>query len=160
MALLIKRRPIRFRGPDIDVALPHEPLVADMQVVAVDLTFDAKADPILGLLAIGNVGANFAGLDAKCFGDRVLELRFRRRRQAEEMLLGHAAFVTDHVEHGRRAVGQGAGLVENHGVDFGEALHVRAALDDDAGARRMRHRGEHGGRRGDADAGAVIDDHQ
>ena len=35
-----------------------------------------------------------------------------------------------------------------------------AALDDDAGARRMRHRGEHGGGRGDADAGAVVDDHE
>jgi len=37
---------------------------------------------------------------------------------------------------------------------------VGAAFDDDAGARRMRHRGEHGGRRGDADAGAVVDDHE
>ncbi len=35
-----------------------------------------------------------------------------------------------------------------------------AALDDDAGARRMGHRRQHGGRRGDANAGAVIDDHQ
>ena len=34
----------------------------------------------------------------------------------------------------------------------------RAALDDDAGARRVRHRGKHGGRRRDADASAVIDD--
>ena len=82
MALLVKRRPIRFRGPDIDVALPHETFVADMQVIAVNLAFDAKADSVLGFLAIGNVSADLAGLDAQRFGDRVLELGFRRRRQA------------------------------------------------------------------------------
>jgi hypothetical protein len=57
-------------------------------------------------------------------------------------------------------MGQRSGLVEDHGVDLRQALHVRATLDDDAGARRMRHRGKHRRRRGDADAGAVVDDHQ
>ena len=108
----------------------------------------------------GHVGAELAGLDAQRLGDRMLEPRFRRRGEPEQMPIGDAAFVADHVEHRRRAVGQRAGLVEDHGVDLGEALHMGAALDDDAGARRMRHRGEHGGRRGDADAGAVIDDHE
>ena len=57
-------------------------------------------------------------------------------------------------------MGQRAGLVEDDGVDLGQFLHVRAALDDDAGARRMGHRGQHRGWRSDADAGAVVDDHQ
>ncbi len=58
----------------------------------------------------------------------------------------------------RRAVGQCAGLVEHHGVDPGELLHVAAALDDHAGAGGQRHRGQHGCRGGDANAGAVVDD--
>jgi hypothetical protein len=99
-------------------------------------------------------------LHAQRFRHRVLEARFCRRCQAEQMPGGDVALVADDIEHRRRAVGQRAGLIENDGVDLGEALHVGAALDDDPGPRRMRHRGKHRGRGGDADAGAVIHDHE
>ncbi|MCH7666050.1 MAG: hypothetical protein IH936_09000, partial [Acidobacteria bacterium] len=41
--------------------------------------------------------------------------------------------------------------LHHHGVDAGELLHVAAALDDHAGAGGKRHRGQHRGRRRDAD---------
>ena len=77
------------------------------------------------------------------------------RREAERLLL-----ISDEVADLRMTPRERAGLVEDDGVDFGEALHVAPALDDDAAPRRQRHRRQDGGRRRDADAGAVIDDDQ
>jgi hypothetical protein len=68
--------------------------------------------------------------------------------------------IGDDVDHGRRTVGERAGLVEHHGVDVGELFHMPAALDDHAGARGMRHRGQDRGRCGDADAGAEVNNNQ
>ena len=49
-----------------------------------------------------------------------------------------------HVVHRRPALGEGAGLVEEHGVDGPHALEGEAILDEDAGARGHRRRqGDH-----------------
>ena len=67
------------------LALAHEALVADMEVVAVDLSFHAQPDAVFRLLAIGDVGADLASLDAQRLSDRMLEARFRGRGQPEQM---------------------------------------------------------------------------
>ena len=160
IALLIEGATIVGGLAHANVALPHETLVAHVQVITVDLALHAKPDPIPRFLARRDVDRELLGLDSQCLGHGMLQLGFRRRRQPEQMTRRDMVLIGEHVENGGRAVGQGAGLVEDNGVDLGEALQVPAALDDDARARRVRHRCQHGGRRRHANAGAVVDDHQ
>ena len=56
-----------------------------MQIIAVDLPFDAEADAVFCFLANRDVGAEFVRLAAQRFGDRMLQLGFRRRREPEQM---------------------------------------------------------------------------
>ncbi len=160
MAVAVERGAVGGRAGDADVALAHEALAADMEVIAVDLALDPEADPVLGLVAGRDVDGKLPGPGAQRLGDRMMQPRLGRGREAEQVARRDVIDDTDDVDDRRDAMGQGAGLVEHDGVGLGELLHVAAALDDDAGARRMGHRGQHRGRRGDADAGAVIDDHQ
>ena len=67
------------------LALTQEALVADMQIIAVDLAFDAEADAVFGLLAFGNVGAELARLDAQRLRHRMLQPRFRGGRKPDQM---------------------------------------------------------------------------
>ena len=143
-----------------NVALAHEALIADMDVVAVDLALDPEAETVLSLVAGRNIDAQLARLAAQRFGDRMLKLGFGGGRQPQQVVRRDVVLIGNDVDHGRRAVGQGAGLVEHHGIDVGETLHMAAALDDHAGARGMRHRGQHRGRCGDADAGAEVNNNQ
>ena len=82
------------------------------------------------------------------------------RREPEEMPGRDVVLIGQHVENGRHAVSQRAGLIKDDGVDFGQAFQVPPALDDDASARGVGHRRQHGGRRRNSNAGAVVDDHQ
>ena len=57
MTLAVERGAVGFRNADMDVALAHETFIADMQIIAVDLAFDAEADAVFRFLAIRNIGA-------------------------------------------------------------------------------------------------------
>src|SRR5262249_41957452 len=70
----------------------------------------------------------------------------------KQMTRRDVVLISEHVENGGCPVGQGPGLVEDDGVDLGEALQVPAALDDDARACGVRHRCQHRGRRRDPNA--------
>ena len=131
-----------------------------MHIKAADKTFDAKAETILRLFADRDLGVELGRPAAQSFGDGMGEPAFRRRREPEQTRGREALLISDEVADFGMAPRQRAGLVEDDGVDFGEALHVAPALDDDAAPRRQRHRRQDGGRRRDADAGAVIDDDQ
>jgi hypothetical protein len=72
----------------------------------------------------------------------MMEPRFGRRSQAEQVAGRNVIDITDDVDNRGHAVGQGAGLVEHDGVGLGELLHVAAALDDNASPRGMGHRGQ------------------
>ena len=67
------------------LALPHEPLVADMHVVAVDLAFDAQTDVVVDLVAGRQIDAELARLAAQGLGDGMLQTGFGRRGKAEQV---------------------------------------------------------------------------
>ena len=124
---------------DPDVVLPQEAFAADMHVIAVDLAFDAEADPVFGFVAMRQLDVELADFLAQRFRHRMLQVGFRRHRQRQQMLGRDVRMERQDIDHMRRAVTEGAGLVEHHRIDVRQLLHMAAALDDDAGARRMRH---------------------
>ncbi len=144
----------------LDAALAQEALAADMDVMSVDLALDAEPQSIARLLAHRHVDQQFLRLGAHRVRDRMREPAFRRRGEPDQPARIDPTLVGNDVKHLWMAPGQRPGLVEEDRVGFGQAFHMAAALDDDAAPRRERHRGEHGGRRRNADAGAIVDDHE
>ena len=72
-----------------------------MQVITVHLAFNAKADPVFGFLAIGNIRTHLMGFLRAAHGDRMLELGFSGRSQSQQVMVGDAALVADDVDYFR-----------------------------------------------------------
>src|SRR5262249_15586902 len=77
IAVAVEPTTIEHRAVDIDTALAHEALAADVDVVAVDLAFDAEADAVLGLVAGWDVDLKLLRVGAQRLRHRVMEARFR-----------------------------------------------------------------------------------
>ena len=95
VAVFVQRTAVQGGGVDLDVALAHEALVADMHVIAIDLAFDAKADAIFGLVAGRNVDREFPRANAQRLGDGMLQARFGCRREAQQMAGGDVILIAE-----------------------------------------------------------------
>ena len=62
----------------------------------------------------------------------------------------------DDLHHMGAGIGQGARLVEDHGIGFGKGLQEAAPLDDHAVARAFAHGGQHGQRGGKTQGAGVV----
>src|SRR6516225_10926120 len=63
-----------------------------------------------------DVDCELLGLDPQCLRYGMSQLRFRRRRQPEQMTRRDVVLIGEHVENGGCDVGQGPGLVEDDGI--------------------------------------------
>ncbi len=58
----------------------------------------------------------------------MLQTGFGRRSKSQEMARRDVIDIGHDIDHGGRAVSQGSGLVEHHGIDVGEPFHVAPLL--------------------------------
>src|SRR5262249_58926570 len=105
IALLVEGGSIGTALAQGNVVLPHETLVADVQIVAVDLAFHAEPDPILRFVARWDVDRELLGLDPQCLRYGMSQLRFGRGRQPEQMTRRDVVLISEHVENGGGAPG-------------------------------------------------------
>ena len=125
-SLLVPVRRLRMRR---QTQVLQQPRPADEDVVAVDLGPRAATGQRL------EVGG-WPGLDTALLGavddrarERVLRVGLDRGREPEDALDVHR--VGRHVDEDRLALGQGPGLVEDHGVDGPGPLEREAVLDQE-----------------------------
>ena len=86
IAFLIEVRAMGLRLADGDVALAHEALVADMDIVAIDLALDAEPDPVGRFIARGNVDLERARLGTERFSDGMRQFGFGSGREPKQMV--------------------------------------------------------------------------
>ncbi|MCG3146752.1 MAG: hypothetical protein PCFJNLEI_00186 [Verrucomicrobiae bacterium] len=103
---------------------------------------------------VGRGAASFAEDGA---GNRVRAHFFCNRRQADEFGGGVVAVAAD-VRNFRLAVGEGAGFVENNGMEPGGGFEVLTAFDEDAGAGGAGDPGHDGGGGGQNQRARTGDD--
>eukprot|EP00964_Phaeocystis_antarctica_P067309 scaffold40740_cov69-Phaeocystis_antarctica.AAC.1 len=113
----------------------HEPVGADVHGEAVDDADDALALEQLELLGHGQLDLEGLREVEEGGGDRVRGEGLDRGGEAHDarrvgLALGHA-----HLHQPEVALRDGARLVEGHGAQLGEELHLARALDEDAPPR-------------------------
>src|SRR5262249_35873544 len=84
-ALLLEGGAVGCGLTHADTALSHEALVADVQVIAVDLTFHAEPDAVLRFVAGRDVGPELLRPRPQRLGDRMLQSRLRGCGQSEQV---------------------------------------------------------------------------
>ncbi len=144
----------QFHGP-----LGEQLLAADQDRVALDHALDAEPRHVGEVLGGGQRTDPFDGSRGHRTGDRVLRGVLQRPGQAQHVgLLGALRGV--HGEQRHAAGGDGAGLVEDDGVDLAGGLQDLRALDEDAELRAPPGADHERGRSGQAQgAGAVSYTH-
>ena len=105
----------------------------------------------------GSVADAVAGAGGDGLGDRVLGGVLEGTGEAED-LVDVDAVDRDHVDEGHAAGGDGAGLVEDDGVDLPGRLEDLGALDEDAELRAAAGSDEERGGGGEAEGAGAGDD--
>ena len=135
----------------------EEPFAAGDHAVPVDDALDAEAFEV-GEAFDGGEGADpLAGAGGDGLGDRVLGGVLEGTGEAED-LVGVDAVDGDHVDERHAAGGDGAGLVEDDGVDLPGRLEDLGALDEDAELRAAAGPDEQRRGGGEAEGAGAGDD--
>ena len=134
-----------------------EPFAADEDRVAVDDAPHAEAGYVREVLRHGQRAEPRQRALGDGTGDRVLGGVLQRARQPQDFgLVGAVGGV--HGEQGHPAGGDGAGLVEDDGVDLAGGLQDLRALDQDAQLGAAPGADQQRGRRGQAQGAGAGDD--
>ena len=88
-------------------------------------------------------------------GHRMGEVLLKAGREAQD-LVPLMACGGDDLHYAGAGIGEGARLVEDHGIGFGKGLQETAALDDHAVAGAFAHGGQHGQRGGEAQGAGIV----
>ena len=132
--------------------------VADDDVLAVDGCRHAVARIVGGVAYALGVDLALVG-DAHGLRDGVIGERLRKGCDLEQRLLGIASLGV-HRDHRERAVGEGARLVKDDGVNVGERLEVVRTLDENAQLGRAADAAKEAQRHADHERARAADDQE
>ena len=136
----------------------HVAQVAHAHHAAVHFRAAAARDLGDGLAMGGDLRAQLAAIGEDGARQRVRAGLLGGHGQRERRALVHIVRVHAHGDHLRPALGDGAGLVEQHGVGVAHLLDVSAALDEYAFAHRRVDGGGKCRGGGELDAAGIVDD--
>ena len=138
--------------------LPQQRRTADGGRLTVDARFDAPSRDRTEAFRCRRFDPPISRRGHDGEGNGVLAVSLHRRREGEHLTFGHA--IADHPGDSVPAGGEGAGLVEQHGVDGAHAFEGETVLHQDPGARGDAGRHRDGERDGEAErVGAGDDEH-
>ena len=135
----------------------EEPFAAGDDAVAVDDALHAEAFEVGEVFDRGQRADAVAGAGGDGLGDGVLGGVLERAGEAQH-LVGVDAVDRDDVDERHAAGGDGAGLVEDDGVDLAGRLEDLRALDEDAELRAAAGADEQSGGGGEAEGAGAGDD--
>ncbi|MNG99669.1 hypothetical protein D3C79_588470 [compost metagenome] len=148
--LALQIEAVQGLGPGADVypfVFLDEVARAHHDALAVDLACDPVGDDELYLGVIEVTALDAAGCLHHGDGQRVEVVLLHRGGEPDEIVRRVGGIEGHRVGHHQIPVGQGAGLVEDEGIGFREALEGRGPLDENARlacgihGRLERHRG-------------------
>ncbi len=142
-----------MNGIGAKLARFEEPVTADDGHGRGHQRLSAKARQRAEPFARGDIQTRIARAADNGAADGMFGTRLKRCGHREHVLCAGAVDAED-IRDGHATVGQGAGLVEGHAADRGQAFEAGAALDEHTGARGDRQGRHHGhGRRDHQRAG-------
>ena len=142
---------------DRDMLVVHQPAVAEEHGASGDLAADALAGERLEIARLLGREVPLARGGDDRLGERMLAAGLDRGGIAENLVFGEARRRLDAGEL-RLALGEGAGLVDDDGVDRGHALERLGVADEDAGLGAAAGRHHDRDRRGKAERAGAGDD--